>query len=58
MLLHDLPIELWSRNVIISMVNAVGNFLFFDKDTRNKEGKRIAWVLMELDMHQWISHRG
>jgi len=49
MLLPDFPIELWSKDVFISLANSVGRFLMVEDNCFRWNNKRLAWILVEID---------
>lgn len=50
MLIPGLPIELWSEELIMGLANAVGKFIRFDKHNRCGMDRRVAKVMVEMDM--------
>jgi hypothetical protein len=50
MLLPNFPIEFWSVRIFEAVANSVGKFVFFDELSLRWSNKRLAWVLVELDL--------
>jgi hypothetical protein len=53
-LLLDFPLELWSEASLKDITNKLGKFVALDKDFLNLEDKRIARVLVELDLSKGL----
>jgi len=45
--LPGLPLELWSKETLIEIGNAIGRFVYVDPRCLGEKDKRIAWILIE-----------
>jgi hypothetical protein len=54
MLLPNFPIEFWSVRIFEAVANSVGKFIFFDEQSLHWNTKRLAWVLVELDLDRGL----
>jgi hypothetical protein len=54
MLLPDFPIEFWSIRIFEAVAKSVGKFIFFDELSLRWSNKRLAWVLVELDLDRGL----
>jgi hypothetical protein len=50
-LLPDLPLNLWNRTALKAIGNLLGRFLKVDEACRLSSDKRLAQILVELDLH-------
>jgi hypothetical protein len=49
-LLPDFSLELWSVRIFIDIANSVGRFVYFEEKSLRWNNKRLAWVLVEMDL--------
>jgi hypothetical protein len=50
MLLLDFPIEFRSIKIFKAVANSMDKFIFFYESSLHKHNKRLAWLLVELDL--------
>ena len=49
-LFPDLPYPLWSKDILIALANLIGRFVALEKDFHLIYDKRMAKVLIEVDI--------
>ena len=54
MLLPGFPLELWTQNVLEGLANSVGKFIRVDKNSLHSMDKKVARVMVELDIAQGL----
>lgn len=46
--LPNLPLELWTMEILALIGNAIGKFIYVDPWVRGEKDKRIAWILIDI----------
>ena len=46
--ISGLPLEFWSRRVLMEIGNAIGKFIYINLCCLGIKDKRISWILVEL----------
>jgi hypothetical protein len=54
MLLSDFLIEFWFVNFFEVVANIVGRFIYFYERSLRWNNKRLAWVLVEMDLDRGL----
>lgn len=45
-----LPLELWNVGAVTEIANKIGIFYYWDEGSFGQLDKRMAWVLMEVEL--------
>jgi hypothetical protein len=54
-LLPGLPLYLWNEKSLMSIGNSLGHFIFVDSKTLTGPNKKLARILVEMDIHEGLS---
>ena len=49
-ILPDFSLELWSVHIFTNIAILVGRFVYFEEKSLRWNNKRLAWVLVEMDL--------
>ena len=49
--LHNLPIELWMKQVMMDIGNAIGKFVYVDPHCLGAQDKRVAQISIQKEYH-------
>lgn len=47
--LPGLPIELWTKETLTNIGNAIGKFVYVDLKCLGEKDKRVTWILIEKE---------
>ena len=53
--LQGLPLELWNEEVIKEITNKIGNYYYLDVASFKHLDKRMAWVLIEVELGRGLT---
>jgi hypothetical protein len=54
-LLPGLPLHIWNEKALMAIGNSLGRFISIDSKTNTGRDKRLARILVEIDIHEGLS---